>query len=155
MDRSACTGCNLRRNTGLSVGNHHLNGDQALKVARSRVEGVFARVDNQNMVLCALRDKLTDPKVVTQIPDLITSFQDNIVTDLSPQQLSQLAASHTMPAGNIAFVSFPQEFLKQRGHTIPSWKKCIYLGRDFNICASMWRVSTQEPGRTKRRGEHR
>ena len=60
-------------NTGLPIGNNHLNGDQALKVARNREEGVFERVNNQNRVLCALRKKLTNPKVVTKIPIISSS----------------------------------------------------------------------------------
>ncbi len=122
-------------NTGLSIGVHHLNGDQALKVARNREEGVFARVDNQNLVLCALRKKLTSPTVVTQIPDLLTSFQDNIFTDLSPQQLSQLACLGTqLPAGNIAFAGFPQELFKSARTYDPVFKKDVFTWDvDFNI----------------------
>lgn len=123
------------QNTGLPVGNHHLNGDQALKVARSRIEGVFARADNQNMVLCALRKKLTNPGVVTQIPDLIASFQDNILTDLSPQQLSQLTCLGTqLPAGNIAFASFPHELFKSARTFDPVFEKEVFTWDvDFNV----------------------
>ncbi len=114
-------------NTGLPVGTHHLNGDQALKVARSRKEGGEARIDNQNMVLCALRKKLTNPTVVTKLPDLITSFQDNILTDLSPEQLSQFACLGTqLPAGNIAFASFPQELFKSDRTYDPVFEKEVF-----------------------------
>jgi LCP family protein required for cell wall assembly len=122
-------------NTGLPVGVHHLNGDEALKVARSRKEGGEARVDNQNMVLCALRKKLTSPSVVTKLPDLITSFQDNILTDLSPEQLSQFAClGAQLPAGNIAFTSFPQELFKEGRTYDPVFKKEVFTWDvDFNI----------------------
>ncbi|RPJ20000.1 MAG: hypothetical protein EHM33_29345, partial [Chloroflexi bacterium] len=60
------------------AGTHHLNGTQSLTLARIRIAGVFARAENQNRVLCALRDKLTSPAVVTQIPDLIRAFQGAI-----------------------------------------------------------------------------
>ena len=46
----------------LSVGTHTLNGAQALKLARNRSEGIFKRADNQNLVLCAIRKKLTSPQ---------------------------------------------------------------------------------------------
>ena len=46
-------------NTGLPIGNHHLNGAEALKVARNRQEGMFERANNQNLVLCAMRKKVT------------------------------------------------------------------------------------------------
>jgi LCP family protein required for cell wall assembly len=121
--------------TGLPVGMHHLNGDEALKVARNRNEGGQARVDNQNLVLCALRKKLVTPKVVTRIPDLITSFQDNVLTDLSPEQLSQFAClGSQLPAGNIRFVSFPQEHFKQDRTFDPVFEKEVFTWDvDFNI----------------------
>src|SRR5262249_45090418 len=72
-------------------GKHHLNGAEALALARNRKDGVFSRGDNQNIVLCALQKKLEDPKVVTKIPDLIKSFQGSVQTDLSPQVMGQLA----------------------------------------------------------------
>jgi LCP family protein required for cell wall assembly len=42
----------------LLVGDNHLNGPQALKLARNRHDGTFARADHQNIVLCALRKNL-------------------------------------------------------------------------------------------------
>jgi anionic cell wall polymer biosynthesis LytR-Cps2A-Psr (LCP) family protein len=122
-------------NTGLPIGNHHLDGAQALKVARSREEGVFARVDNQNLVLCSLQKKLTNPKVVTQIPDLISSFQDNILTDLSPEQITQLAClGSQMPPENIALASFPQELFKAARTYDPVFEKEVFTWDvDFTI----------------------
>ncbi len=91
-------------------GQQHLDGPRALMLARIRIKGTFARADNQNRVLCALRDKLTSPKVVTKIPQLIQSFQGAIQTDLTPAQLGQLACLGTqLQPGNIVFASFPEE----------------------------------------------
>jgi LCP family protein required for cell wall assembly len=101
-------------NTGKPMGKHHLGGADALTLARHRKEGVFARASNQNLVLCALRKKLLSPNVMTQIPQLIDSFKDNIQTDFTPEQLSQLACLGTkLPMENIAFSSFPEELFKQ------------------------------------------
>lgn len=123
------------RNAGLPIGDHHLNGDQALKVARNRQGGSFERADNQNMVLCALREKLTSPKVVTKIPGLIESFKDNVITDFTPEQLAQLACLGTkLPPQNIAFASFPFELFKQTREFDPVFDKRIYiLDADFNV----------------------
>ncbi|MDD2920931.1 MAG: LCP family protein [Anaerolineales bacterium] len=98
------------KNTGLPIGANHLDGAGALKVARNREEGVFERANNQNRVLCALRKKILSPGVVTKIPDLIASFQDNIRTDFTPEQITQLACLGTkLRPQNIAFASFPEE----------------------------------------------
>jgi LCP family protein required for cell wall assembly len=123
------------RNLNLPVGANHLNGDEALKVARNRQLGTFSRADNQNIVLCALRKKLTNPKVMTQIPDLINSFRDNIITDFTPAQLGQLACLGTrLPPQNIQFASFPQELFKQTRMLDPVFDKRVFIWDvDFNI----------------------
>lgn len=123
------------RATDLPLGENHLNGDQALKVVRNREGGTFERSGNQNIVLCALREKLTSPKVVTQIPGLIESFKDNVITDFTPEQLGQLACLGTkLPPQNIVFASFPQELFKQTREYDPVFDKRIsILDADFNI----------------------
>jgi LCP family protein required for cell wall assembly len=123
-------------NTGLPRGKNHLNGAQALKVARNREEGMFERVSNQNLVLCAMREKLLSPGTVTKIPALIESFQDNIQTDFSPEQLRQLACLGTrLPVQNIAFASFPEElFTEVRIFEDPAYPKGLLIfDADFNI----------------------
>jgi len=90
-------------------GTQTLNGAEALTLARVRNDGVFERANHQNTVMCALQDKLTSPSVLTRIPALINSFQGAVQTDLTPEQLTQLACIGTKLDGNdITFVSFPQ-----------------------------------------------
>ena len=109
-------------------GQNHLNGDQALTLARIRNEGVFARADNQDLVLCALREKLTHPEVITQIPQLMASFQDNIQTDLSPQEITQLAClGPQIQPQNIVFASFPQEYFKGTRIYDPVFRKKVFI----------------------------
>ena len=121
------------------AGTHHLDGDRALMLGRIRIKGSFARADNQNRVLCALREKLTSTAVITKIPDLIASFQDSVQTDLSPAQLGQLACIGTqLPAGNIIFASFPEEHFKQSrvfdsvfGKTVSVWDVDFEILREY------------------------
>src|SRR6266508_787590 len=116
-------------------GKHHLNGTQALTLARIRIEGVFARAENQNRVLCALRDKLTSPNTIPKIPELIQSFQGAIQTDLSPEQLGQLACiGAKIPSGNIVFATFPKEYFKQTRQFDPVFNKNVFVWDvDFQI----------------------
>jgi len=117
------------------AGIHHLNGTQALTLGRIRIKGVFERAENQNRVLCALRDRLTSPSVLTKIPDLIKSFQGAVQTDLSPEQLGQLACIGTkIKPGNILFASFPQEHFKTRRQYDPVFKGTVFIWDvDFDI----------------------
>jgi anionic cell wall polymer biosynthesis LytR-Cps2A-Psr (LCP) family protein len=123
------------RTADLPVGENHLSGAEALKLVRNREGGTFERADNQSLVICALRKKLTSPSVVTQIPELIESFQDNVRTDFTPEQLSQLACLGTqMPPQNIQLVSFPSEHFKQTRTFDPVFDKRIsILDADFDI----------------------
>ncbi len=107
-------------------GTHHLDGTRALTLARIRIEGGLARAENQNRVLCALRDKVTSRAIVTKIPELIRAFQGAIQTDLSPEQLSQLACIGTqIPSGNIVFASFPAEHFKLTRKYDPVFKNTV------------------------------
>jgi LCP family protein required for cell wall assembly len=116
-------------------GQQHLDGPRALMLARIRIKGTFARADNQNRVLCALRDKLTSPNVVTKIPQLIQSFQGAIQTDLTPAQLGQLACLGTqLQPGNIVFASFPEENFTATRIYDPVFKGRVFIWDvDFNI----------------------
>src|SRR5689334_15749602 len=94
-------------------GPQHLNGEQALTLARLRNVSVFERAEHQNMVLCALRKKIESPEMILRLPAIINSFMSNIQTDLTPEQISQLACLGTqMPRGNILFAAFPRELFK-------------------------------------------
>jgi LCP family protein required for cell wall assembly len=94
-------------------GPQHLNGEQALTLARMRNVSVFARAEHQNMVMCALRKKIENPETILRLPGIINSFMNNIQTDLTPEQVSQLACLGTqMPRSNIMFTSFPRELFK-------------------------------------------
>lgn len=125
-------------NRHLQQGEHHLNGDEALALARNRVDGVFSRGDNQNIVLCALQKKLTSPSVILQIPQLVRSFQGSVQTDLSPAIMSQLAClAAEMPRQNIALYNFPENlFTGTRVYdpVFPDQKKGVFVWDvDFQV----------------------
>jgi hypothetical protein len=72
---------------------------------------------------------------VTQLPDLIASFQDNIQTDFTPEQLGQLAClGSRLPPGNVVFASFPRElFQSSRVYDPVFGKKVFVWDVDFNL----------------------
>ena len=114
-------------NPHLQPGSHHLNGAEALAVARDRSEGVFSRGDNQNLVLCALQRKLISPSVLPKIPELVRSFEGSVQTDLDPSTLGQLAClAGQMPVGNIELYSFPEQlFIGTRPYD-PVFDKTVF-----------------------------
>ena len=124
-----------RKSLYFAKGMHHLDGPEALQLARIRLDGVFERADTQNRVLCALRDKLVTPSVLPKIPEIIQSFMDNIQTDLSPEQISQFACFGTrLDPSLILFASFPQELFKSDWVYDPVFGAKLFVWDvDFNV----------------------
>jgi len=119
----------------LSVGTHTLNGAQALKLARNRSEGIFKRADNQNLVLCAIRKKLTSPEIIPQIPAMIETFRGSIITDLTPEEIAQLSclAPQVSPE-DIMLAAFPSDLFEQTRVYDPVFEKRIsVVDADFDI----------------------
>jgi LCP family protein required for cell wall assembly len=96
------------------AGQHHFNGEQALRFSRIRKQdNAFVRDDRQTMVLCALRAKVLSPQVVTDLPQIIAAFAGSILTDLSPAQLSQLVClAPQLDSRNLIFAGMPEEYLQ-------------------------------------------
>ena len=125
---------NMKDHLLFPQGLNHLNGEQALMLARIRINGTFARADNQDRVLCALRAKLTSPDVIAKIPEMIRSFRGAVQTSLSPEELSQLACLGTqLEPQNIIMTSFPQELFEPDRTYDPVFKKSVFTWKvDFD-----------------------
>jgi LCP family protein required for cell wall assembly len=109
-------------------GPQHLSGEQALTLARIRNVSVFERAEHQNMVMCALQKKIEDPETLLQLPAIINSIMKNIQTDLTPEQISQLACLGTqMPRGNIMFTSFPLELFEPAEVFDPVLRQDVFI----------------------------
>lgn len=139
-----------------SAGQHHFNGSEALRFARIRKRyNDFTRMDNQNMVICALRSKLLNPAVLPKIPQIVASFQDSVLTDLSPEQISQLACLlPKVESENLLFTSLPQEILQPGRIYSPNLKGDTFIYQaDFDeihayisqFMAGLWPTEPEEP----------
>ena len=120
------------------AGTQVLDGEQALTLARIRNEGVFERANMQNLIMCSLHEKLTSPEVVVRIPALINSFQGAVKTDLTPEQISQLACVATkLKPEDITFVSFPQKLFKGTRIYDPVFDNNVFIWEvDFAVLRS-------------------
>jgi LCP family protein required for cell wall assembly len=86
---------------------NHMTGKDALSFVRIRARiGEKARTDNQTLLICALKDKLSQPSIIGTIPKLVSSLIENTQTDLTPAQISDLACLLPKLTGeNLQFVS--------------------------------------------------
>ncbi len=74
----------------IEAGPQTLTGEQLKAYARAIPDSDFARIQRNNVILYALRQKLLDPSVWIKLPTLYDQFKKMIVTDLSPQQIFSL-----------------------------------------------------------------
>ena len=77
----------------LTAGKHHLDGRTALAYVRSR-QGAgdtdFSRARRQQQVLLALREQLTRPENVPQIPGLLDAAGDTIRTNFPSERVGEM-----------------------------------------------------------------
>ena len=85
--------------------------------------------------MCALQKEIESPETLLKVPVIISSFRKNIQTDLTLEQISQLACLGTsMPRRNITFVSFPRELFKPSTVYDPVLKLDLFIwDADFDI----------------------
>jgi polyisoprenyl-teichoic acid--peptidoglycan teichoic acid transferase len=80
----------------LRAGLQHLDGNTALKYARTRHgDSDFQRAQRQQQVLYAIRDRVLNlgmlPQMIVQAPTMWNGMRDNVYTGLTLDQLIQLA----------------------------------------------------------------
>ncbi len=125
-------------------GTHILSGKQALELARLRPYGDFDRGNSQNQILCGIYDKLLSPKVVGDIPELIAAFEDNVQTDLTPAQISQLSCLLTkLDGSDIVFLNYPDDLFTGTRVDDPQLGYTFILDVDFSILRDYVRAFSQ------------
>jgi LCP family protein required for cell wall assembly len=139
------------------AGNNHFTGDEAMRFVRIRKRyNDMTRMDHQNMVICAIAKKLIQPEVLTKIPKVIEAFKGNVQTDLSLQQMSQMACLlPSLPRENIQFASLPGEIFTQGRMFSPQMRnETFILEVDFKVIrdyiqqflAGTWPVPSSDSG---------
>ena len=100
----------------ISAGQHHLDGVQALKYARTRrtVGSDFDRADRQQQVIYAVRDKVMEPNRLPQLlaraPELAEMFADSVQTDFTANEVACLAQiAQDVPRGSIRNAAIDEE----------------------------------------------
>lgn len=90
----------------LNAGTHLLNGKQAEKVVRTRIDiGDFGRIRNQTLVLKALAVKMLTPNGIKLLPDLTNRLMSFVLTDFSASEISKMICLAAMidPKEDIIF----------------------------------------------------
>jgi polyisoprenyl-teichoic acid--peptidoglycan teichoic acid transferase len=102
-----------RLNIDLKEGWQNLNGEKAEQFARFRNDqyGDIGRVQRQQQMIRALREKLMSPAMLTRVPQAIEIFKRYIDTNLSTDELLALAGfGLNMDKDNFRMVMLPGRF---------------------------------------------
>lgn len=101
-----------------------LNGDQAEQFARYRndANGDIGRVQRQQQLIRALREKVTSPAVITRVPQAIQLFQQYIDTNLSSEEMLALAQFGLgLERENFKMVLLPGRFSTPEEYVASYW----------------------------------
>ncbi len=119
-------------NISFPAGKQTLNGAMATEYVRFlNPGGESARTARQNEVINALQTKMISINILPQIPTLISQFKDAFITDMSVEQLTNLAClTVTMPKENVSFgtITAPE----MMNNNVPNVEKIkTYLSTTF------------------------
>lgn len=96
----------------LEPGLHHLNGEQAVGYARFRHDhqGDIGRVQRQQRLFAALKQKVQSPLILLKVPELVGLANQHVETDLSTDELLDFA--RWMPnLKDLVVASVPGEYV--------------------------------------------
>lgn len=103
----------------LPAGTHQLNGYDALRFARTRHgDSDIERAGRQQQTIFAIRDRILNlemlPQLIVQAPSLLRSWEDNVYTGLSLEQIIQLVLFLTdVPQENIRTGVIDYDYLRE------------------------------------------
>ncbi len=114
-----------------------LNGDQAEQFARFRKEsGDIGRVQRQQILLKALRERLTNPTVIPKLPQAIRVLQRYVDTNLTLEEMLAIAnfgleleTDHLQMVMLPGRFSTPAEF--QASYWLPDWDSSANVVQSF------------------------
>jgi LCP family protein required for cell wall assembly len=108
----------------LAAGKQVLSGSQAEQFARFRNDdlGDIGRVQRQQVLLKALRQRLTSPTVIPRIPSLVKAMQKYIDTNLTIEEmLALVSAGRKLGEGNFKMVMLPGRFSSPEEFNASYW----------------------------------
>ncbi len=114
-----------------------LSGDQAEQFARFRNDGAgdIGRVQRQQMLLKALRERLTSPLVVPSLPQAIRVVQRYVDTNLTLEEMLALANfGLEIEANDLQMVMLPGQFSGaeyEASYWLPDWEASATILQTF------------------------
>jgi len=115
-----------------------LNGDQAEQFARFRrdANGDIGRVQRQQMLLKAVRERLSNPTVIPRLPQAIRVVQRHVDTNLSLEEMLALANfGLELESADLQMVMLPGRFSGPSEYVasywLPNWERSAPIVQSF------------------------
>lgn len=111
-------------------GPQHLDGLEALVLMRIRMKYTDDfRVSNQTIVLKAMFERMKSPNMIFKIPSLVQEFRNNLLTDMSVEELVRLGncLSREFEVENIHAAQFTKEHIQADREYIPSANLYLFV----------------------------
>lgn len=112
------------------AGPQHLDGIESLVLMRIRMKYTDDfRVGNQTIILKAMFEKMKRPGMILRLPGLINQFRENVLTDLSVEELIRLGNCllTEFEIEDINARQFTKEHIKPAREYIPSMKLYLFV----------------------------
>ncbi|MBE9108075.1 LCP family protein [Nodosilinea sp. LEGE 07298] len=120
-----------------------LNGDQAEQFARYRKEsGDIGRVQRQQLLLKALRERLTNPTVIPKLPQAIRVLQRYVDTNLTLEEMLAIANfGLEIESDQLQMVMLPGRFSTSAefnaSYWLPNWDASAAVMQNFFAAAEV------------------
>lgn len=119
------------------AGQQHLDGRRTQILARLRPQGDLERTNVQTLILRALSSKLLSPSVLPKLPELASSFQGSVYTDLGPEQIAQLTClAIRLDPEKITYVNFTADLFTGTRVQDPVLGNTFIFDADFDVLRS-------------------
>lgn len=111
------------------AGTQWLTGERALILARTRKNSSDnVRIDHQSLIIQGILERLTDPTVFANFPDVIETFSSAVLTDLTPAQVQTgLCMLGKVEPESIQYFNPGEEILTYGRTYIPTVSKEMYI----------------------------
>lgn len=113
------------------AGINHLDGEEALQLARARaLSSDNIRIDNQTVILEAIFNRLREPEILLRIPQLIEQLSYLVLTDFSLQDIPvALCLLEKLESDNLAFYNPSLDLIQTDREYVPTMSKEMSIFR--------------------------
>ncbi|MEI7848981.1 MAG: LCP family protein [Chloroflexota bacterium] len=114
----------------IEAGQQTLTGAQVMAYVRAIPDNDFGRIQRNDLIVEALRQKMLNSDILSKLPELFSKFKNVIITDMSYEQISHLACLlKETPSESIIKEGVRQEWTSVGPEGSLLWKSVNVLSR--------------------------